>query len=246
MSTETEAVPYPTLGETTRTPASAARSLALYITGEPKLAADTLSRYVGIVRGGFDSGAYSEDDWRAALGLESGNPLGVHVLRILDDRASENDVVLESSKQLESVLRERYQAQGRGLHEYVTSVGSRIPDRLVGTLRYLATVRNGVVHGDGELKDVHERARYALQAGRAYDWLVKLANADGNTVSGRKAGILRKLQLFASFFTSLLLVAVLRIPGILVILDGVVWLGSLLVALQILFYFGLHLNSKEK
>ncbi len=189
MSTEAaEPLLAPATGNPPQTPAGAARSLALYVTGEPELANSTLARYVETVREGFASGSYSEDDWNAALGLEPANPLGTFLLRVLEDRASDNDVVLEASKRLETVLKERHGAAGRGLHEYTSDVEDALPEPVVKTLRRLATVRNNVVHGDAAgdgsgsgLDGIHQKARYVLQAGRSYDWLVKAGNESENS-----------------------------------------------------------------
>ena len=187
-----------------QTAAGAARSLARYVTGEASAPADgALSSAVALVRDAFSAGTYSPEDWNAALGLEPANPLGALVLRVLEDRASDNDVVLEGAKRLETVLKERHGAEGRGLHEYTTDVEDGLPEKLTRTLRWLATVRNNVVHGDGDagIDGTHARARYALQAGRSYDWLANLETSvtggpefSGATSSGGKVDTLRKVN----------------------------------------------------
>ena len=163
------------------TPTSSARTLAGYVAASaPSLPEQDLGPLVAKVRDAFTAGTYSPEDWNAALGLEPANPLGTFLLRVLEDRASDNDVVLEASKRLETVLKERHGAAGRGLHEYTSDVEDALPEPVVKTLRWLATVRNNVVHGDvagdgsgSGLDGIHQKARYVLQAGRSYDWLVK-------------------------------------------------------------------------
>jgi hypothetical protein len=66
--------------------------------------------------------------------------------------ASDIDLVIRRSKRLERLLREEMAAKGRGLHELTSSVERQLPDGLVRRLRFIATVRNKLVHDD----DVHQ------------------------------------------------------------------------------------------
>ncbi|MEN9430595.1 MAG: hypothetical protein RJA86_1454, partial [Pseudomonadota bacterium] len=56
------------------------------------------------------------------------------------------EIAVRFSKQIESLLEQQLQAEGRGLHEKVTSVESLLSQELVRKLRWIATVRNKVVH----------------------------------------------------------------------------------------------------
>ena len=49
-------------------------------------------------------------------------------------------------KSLDSLLEAGLGAAGRGLHEKVTSVEAKLPPPLVRKLRFVATVRNKIVH----------------------------------------------------------------------------------------------------
>lgn len=62
---------------------------------------------------------------------------------------SQIEAVVKLSRTLESLLEQKYQATGKGLHEKVTSVEAQLPEALVKQLRYIATIRNSVVHEDG-------------------------------------------------------------------------------------------------
>jgi hypothetical protein len=172
MSIETTAFD-PVSGEPLPPTAShAARILSRFISGKPELSDKSLSTYTSIIRECMDNHSFTLDDWNATLGLEPGNPLGNVVLRTLESRVSDNDAVLESSKTLETQLREKFGAEGRGLHEYTSNVESALPENLVKTLRWIATRRNGIVHGDGDgFQDTQQRAMYVLQAARSWDWL---------------------------------------------------------------------------
>ena len=61
---------------------------------------------------------------------------------------SDIDLVIKSSKKLESMLG-RLGAEGRGLHEKVSSIEKKLPAPIVRKLRFIATVRNKVVHDEG-------------------------------------------------------------------------------------------------
>lgn len=154
------------------TASHAAKSLSLFISGKPLLSDRTLALYTRVIREGMDNQSYTPSEWNQALGLDAENPLGDVVMRTLENRVSDNDAVLESSKTLETQLKEKFGAEGRGLHEYTSNVEDELPDNLVKTLRWIATRRNGIVHGDEDgFQDTQERARYVLQAARSWDWL---------------------------------------------------------------------------
>ena len=62
---------------------------------------------------------------------------------------SDIELVIRYSRALESLLGKRLGATGTGLHERITSVERRLPVPLVKRLRWIATMRNNVVHVDG-------------------------------------------------------------------------------------------------
>jgi hypothetical protein len=62
---------------------------------------------------------------------------------------SQIELAVALTRRLESLLEEKHQATGKGLHEKVSSVESRLPSQLVKSLRYIATMRNSIVHEDG-------------------------------------------------------------------------------------------------
>lgn len=64
---------------------------------------------------------------------------------------SDIDLVITKSKQLEQALQDKFGANGRGLHEKVASVESQLDTALVKKLRWIATLRNKVVHEEFEL-----------------------------------------------------------------------------------------------
>lgn len=60
---------------------------------------------------------------------------------------SDYELVIKGTKALEAQL-EQLGASGRGLHEKVSSVEGKLPAPLVKRLRFVATVRNKLVHED--------------------------------------------------------------------------------------------------
>lgn len=69
------------------------------------------------------------------------------------------ELVVKRCKQLEGLLADGFGATGRGLHEKVSSVESRLPAALVKRLRFIATVRNKLVHDD-EMERLDDPAGY--------------------------------------------------------------------------------------
>jgi hypothetical protein len=59
---------------------------------------------------------------------------------------SDIELAITRTKALETLLEGALGATGKGLHEKVTSVEDRLPPPLVKKLRFVATVRNKIVH----------------------------------------------------------------------------------------------------
>ena len=61
---------------------------------------------------------------------------------------SEIEQVVLRTRKLETLLREQYHAEGKGLHQLITSCEESLPHDVIKKLRYVATIRNKVVHED--------------------------------------------------------------------------------------------------
>lgn len=59
------------------------------------------------------------------------------------------ELVIKSSKELEYFLETEFHANGKGLHEKITSVQSELPAPLCKRMRFLATIRNKLIHERG-------------------------------------------------------------------------------------------------
>jgi len=56
--------------------------------------------------------------------------------------------IIKYNKKIEQLLVEKYQASGKGLHSKLTSVEDKLSPELVKRIRYIATIRNKLVHED--------------------------------------------------------------------------------------------------
>lgn len=56
--------------------------------------------------------------------------------------------IIEYNKKIEKLLTDNYQASGKGLHDKLTSVEDKLAPDLVKRIRYIATIRNKLVHED--------------------------------------------------------------------------------------------------
>jgi hypothetical protein len=62
---------------------------------------------------------------------------------------SDIDLAIKTSRRLEGLLETRYSAEGRGLHEKLAAVEAMLSPEALRNGRYVATMRNKVVHEDG-------------------------------------------------------------------------------------------------
>ncbi len=92
---------------------------------------------------------------------------------------SDIELAIKQCKKLEGILT-KLGGTGRGLHEKVSSVESRLPEPLVRKLRFIATVRNKIVH-DEDYEKLDDRARFV----EACD----VAQRDLKQIAGIKSGI---------------------------------------------------------
>jgi hypothetical protein len=69
------------------------------------------------------------------------------------------EIAIKRCKRLETLLEEDFGAAGRGLHEKVSSVEHDLPDKLVRRLRFIASVRNKLVH-EADVDRLEDRRDY--------------------------------------------------------------------------------------
>lgn len=59
------------------------------------------------------------------------------------------ELAIKSAKELEYILETEFGGTGKGLHEKISSASPALSDKLVKRMRYLATIRNKLVHERG-------------------------------------------------------------------------------------------------
>ncbi|MDO6499464.1 MULTISPECIES: DUF4145 domain-containing protein [Photobacterium] len=59
------------------------------------------------------------------------------------------EMVVTKTRRIEHLLREHYHAEGKGLHQLITSCEERLPHEIIPKLRFIASVRNKTVHEEG-------------------------------------------------------------------------------------------------
>ncbi|OQR83853.1 hypothetical protein ACHHYP_14186 [Achlya hypogyna] len=63
--------------------------------------------------------------------------------------SNDYELVIKCSKELEYILEADFGATGRGLHEKISSANGDFSPQLVRQMRYLATIRNKLIHERG-------------------------------------------------------------------------------------------------
>ena len=63
-------------------------------------------------------------------------------------------LAVRGSQRIESFLKKHFNGKGKGLHEILSSVEEVIPEKTVRRARYVASVRNKVVHEVAEIDDL--------------------------------------------------------------------------------------------
>jgi len=79
---------------------------------------------------------------------------------------SDLELAVNAAKTLENLLEERWGVQGRGLHELTDGAENRLDREVVRDLRYIATLRNKIVH-ESDYTALDDRARFEAAFERA-------------------------------------------------------------------------------
>ena len=82
------------------------------------------------------------------------------------------ELVIKSSKELEYILEQEFCAHGKGLHEKISNASGLTP-RLIKDMRYLATIRNKLIHERG-FDRIPDRNAFIGTFERSADELEKL------------------------------------------------------------------------
>ncbi|WP_425615251.1 hypothetical protein NA78x_005151 [Anatilimnocola sp. NA78] len=87
---------------------------------------------------------------------------------------SDIELAVKRCKRLEALLEKNFGADGRGLHEKVSSVERELTPALVKRLRFIATVRNKLVH-EADTDTLQDRRAYLTACDSSELELKKLA-----------------------------------------------------------------------
>ncbi|MBD3610771.1 MAG: DUF4145 domain-containing protein [Gammaproteobacteria bacterium] len=112
---------------------------------------------------------------------------------------SDIDLVIKASKKLEYLLSRQLGARGKGLHQKLSNVERKLSSSLVKRLRYIATVRNKLVH-DNEYNKLDDK--------RGFKRAVKQSEKELKVLNRKPA----KRWLFGLVFVLLLLALLLASP----------------------------------
>jgi hypothetical protein len=109
-------------------------------------------------------------------------------------------LVIGSCKKIEGLLEDGLGAKGRGLHDKVTSVQDQLPPALVKKLRFIATIRNQLVHeSDGhEIDDKKGFKRACSEAEDELNAMIRAASGGGSGCAAALIGTVSALAMAAS------------------------------------------------
>ena len=96
--------------------------------------------------------------------VKFGEALSAFIKFLAGPTYSSNDyeLAIKTSKDLEHLLEQEWGAEGKGLHEKITWVqhsSSPLPDDLMRRMRFLATVRNKLIH-EVEFTKIENRSKF--------------------------------------------------------------------------------------
>jgi len=75
----------------------------------------------------------------------------------------EIDTAVKYSKQIETLLEQKFGASGKGLHEKLSSIETKIAQNIARQIRYVASIRNKVVHENGYQIDDYDQFVFACE-----------------------------------------------------------------------------------
>lgn len=98
---------------------------------------------------------------------------------------SEIEKTIKLTRKIESLLEDKLDANGRGLHEKISSVEHRLSSALTSELRKIATIRNKLVHEDDF--QIEDSTNFFTYCEDVVNYLKSQPDQNSSTIS--KAGI---------------------------------------------------------
>src|SRR4051794_18693592 len=99
---------------------------------------------------------------------------------------SDIELAITRTKALESLLEAGLGATGKGLHEKGSSVQAKLPPPLVKKLRFVATIRNKIVH-ESDYQKMDDRAAFERACDEAEGELRAMAARRRSSTRGASA-----------------------------------------------------------
>jgi hypothetical protein len=101
--------------------------------------------------------------WVFVEGSAAGVPLAsVRAFETVDETSdADRGFAVRIAARIEQLLVKEWGATGRGLHEKFDSIGRRLPSNIIHAGRYVASVRNAVIHENAAFEDRERFVRYA-------------------------------------------------------------------------------------
>lgn len=90
--------------------------------------------------------------------------------------SNDYELAIRSSKELEFILETEFGSHGKGLHEKITNTSCALSPRLIKSMRYLATIRNRLIHQVG-FNEIPNREAFLQQYEEAYHELNSIIDA---------------------------------------------------------------------
>ncbi|GEM_PF-4727523 len=107
------------------------------------------------------------------------------------------EIVIDSTRKIESLLRDKLGAEGRGLHTKTESVEDILDKKVAKKIHYIATIRNNLMHEDGF--DVPDIAAFEKECLKVIDYLSSTKFNKSRPYKGRPLSggvIVRTLKVF--------------------------------------------------
>jgi hypothetical protein len=122
------------------------------------------------------------------------------------------EIAIKRCKRLEKLLEQDFGAAGRGLHEKVSSVERQLPHKVVRRLRFIATVRNKLVH-EADVDRLEDRREYERACDEVEKELKRLLNPGGELRTRRFSSIAMLVAIVTGLFLLLKLLTTIY-PGL--------------------------------
>lgn len=96
--------------------------------------------------------------------------------------SNDYELAIKTSKELEFILASQFQSTGRGLHEKITSASHALPQHLIQQMRFLATIRNKLIHERG-FDQIPDRERFIAKFEESAEELEAIIQSRGGNSS---------------------------------------------------------------